>query len=62
MQVDLAAFLAAFIDEAGGEVFIPYATFLAQTGEKAITIDLVDDGQNIRLGLTNVKDIPEDVE
>jgi hypothetical protein len=62
MQVDLAAFLAAVIDEAGGELLIPYATFLAQNGEKALTIDLIDDGQTIKLGLMDVKDIPEDVE
>lgn len=62
MKVDLATFLAAIIDEAGGEVLIPYGTYLAQNGEKNITIDLVDDGQTIKLGLIDVKDIPEDVE
>lgn len=62
MNVDLSSFLAAIIDDAGGEVLIPYGTFLAQTGEKSITIDLVDDGQTLKLGLIDVKDIPEDVE
>jgi hypothetical protein len=62
MKVDLATFLAAVIDEAGGEVLIPYGTYLSQTGDKNITIDLVDDGHTIKLGLIDVKDIPEDVE
>lgn len=62
MKVDLATFLAAIIDEAGGEVLIPYGTYLSQNGEKNITIDLIDDGQTIKLGLIDVKDIPEDVE
>ena len=62
MQIDLSSFLASIIDEAGGEVLIPYGTFLAQTGDKSLTIDLIDDGQTIKLGLIDVKDIPEDVE
>ena len=62
MQIDLSSFLAAIIDEAGGEVLIPYGTVLAQTGDKSLTIDLIDDGQTIKLGLIDVKDIPEDVE
>lgn len=62
MNVDLAPFLAAIIEEAGGEVLIPYGTLLAQSGDKSLTIDLVDDGHTLRLGLIDVKDIPEDVE
>lgn len=62
MNVDLSSFLAALIDEAGGEILIPYGTFLAQNGEKSITIDLIDDGQTLKLGLIDLKDIPEDVE
>jgi hypothetical protein len=62
MQIDLSSFLAAIIDEAGGEVLIPYDTFLAQHGDKNITIDIIDDGQTIKLGLIDTKDIPEDVE
>lgn len=62
MKIDLATFLAAIIDEAGGEVLIPYGTWLAQTGDKNITIDLIDDGQTIKLGLIDTKDIPDDIE
>lgn len=62
MKVDLSSFLAAIIDDAGGEVLVPYDRFLAQTGDKSITIDLIDDGQTLKLGLIDVKDIPEDVE
>jgi hypothetical protein len=54
--------MAAIIDNAGGEVLIPYGTLLAQSGEKTITIDLIDDGQTLKLGLMDTKDIPEDVE
>jgi hypothetical protein len=62
MNVDLAPFLAAIIEESGGEVFIPYEVLTAQTGEKSLTIDFVEEGQLLRLGLIDVKDIPEDVE
>ena len=62
MQIDLSSFLAAIIDDAGGEVRIPYDTFLAQHGDKNITIDIIDDGQTLKLGLIDTKDIPDDVE
>lgn len=62
MNVDLATFLAAIIDEAGGEVLVPYETWLSQNGDKNITIDLIDDGHTIKLGLIDTKDIPDDIE
>lgn len=54
--------MAAMIDNAGGEILLPYGQLLAQSGEKAITIDLIDDGQTLKLGLIDTKDIPDDVE
>jgi len=51
-QIDLAPFLAAIIEEMGGEARIPYDTFRDQTGGKAIAIDLEDDGATIVLRLT----------
>ena len=62
MNIDLAPFLASIIDEAGGEVYIPLKVFKAQTGDKTLTIDFDEESQLIRLGLMDVKDIPEDVE
>lgn len=62
MNVDLAPFLAAIIEESGGEVLIPYDTLTQQKGEKNITIDLIDDGATLRLGLIDTKDIPDDIE
>ena len=60
MEIDLAVFLAAAIENAGGEIRLPYDTF-TETLEKAkaIAIDLEDDGQSIVLTLT--EEIPEDV-
>lgn len=57
MNVDISQFLAAVIDAAGGKIDIAYDTFVAQTGEKAITIDLVEDGKIIRLGLVDTTDV-----
>lgn len=62
MKVDLATFLAAIIDEAGGEVLIPYDAYLSQHGDKNIIIDLIDDGHTLKLGLIDTKDIPDDIE
>lgn len=48
-QIDLAPFLASVIDEAGGEVRIPYDVFKNQTGTKAIAIDIEDEGATLVL-------------
>lgn len=57
-QIDLAPFLAAVIDEVGGEVRIPYDSFKNSVGHKAIAIDIEDDGATIKLSL--VEEIPSE--
>lgn len=57
-QIDLAPFLAAMIDQLGGEVKVPYDVFKNQTGSKAIAIDIEDDGATIVLSL--VEEIPDE--
>jgi hypothetical protein len=48
-QIDLAPFLAAAVEEAGGEIRIPYDVFKSQVGEKALAIDIEDDGATLVL-------------
>ncbi|AZU97140.1 hypothetical protein SEA_FORREST_63 [Streptomyces phage Forrest] len=48
-QIDLAPFLAAAVEEAGGEIRIPYDVFRSQVGEKALAIDIEDDGATLVL-------------
>lgn len=48
-QIDLAPFLAAAVEEAGGEIRIAYDTFRNQVGEKALAIDIEDDGATVVL-------------
>lgn len=48
-QIDLGPFLAAIVEESGGEVKIPYDVFKKQVGTKAISIDIEDDGQTLVL-------------
>ena len=57
-QIDLGPFLAAVVDQAGGEIRIPYDTLKDQTGEKALAIDIEDDGATIVLSL--VEGIPNE--
>jgi hypothetical protein len=57
-EIDLAPFMAAVIDGAGGEIRIPYESFTQQRGERAITIDLEEDGATIVLRLT--EEIPNE--
>lgn len=57
-QIDLAPFLAALVEEAGGEVKIPYGVFANQTGDRAIAIDIEDDGMTLVLRL--VDEIPSE--
>jgi hypothetical protein len=58
MEIDLSVFLAAVVENAGGEIILPFDAFAnVQTGEpKAITLDLIDDGANFRIGLSEVPD------
>lgn len=63
MELDLSVFLAAVVENAGGEIRLPFDTFAEfQTGtvEKALTFDIVDEGATILIGLTD--EIPEDAE
>ena len=62
MQIDMAQFVAAIVDQQGGEVRISYDAFKNQTGDRALTIDFEEDGAVMVLRLIGVEDIPEDVE
>ncbi|QNN99165.1 hypothetical protein SEA_FAUST_62 [Streptomyces phage Faust] len=57
-QIDLGPFLAAIVEQAGGEVRIPYDVFAAQVGDKALAIDIEDDGATLVLRV--VDGIPND--
>ena len=57
-QIDLAPFLAAIIEESGGEIRIPYDVFTNQTGDKAIAIDIEDDGMTLVMRM--VDEIPDE--
>lgn len=60
MELDLSVFLAAVVDNAGGEIRLPFSTFAEyQLGEspKALSFDIEDDGATLVIGLT--EDIPE---
>ena len=48
-QIDLSPFLAAAVEEAGGEIRIPYDVFRNQVGEKALAIDIEDEGATLVL-------------
>lgn len=62
LKIELAPLLAGIVDSQGGEVRIPFATFVGQTGEKALTLDLEEDGAVIVVRLIDVEDIPDDAE
>lgn len=62
MQVDLASFLAAIIENAGGEVQIPYELWRNQHGDKNIAIDVINDGHTFSLKLIDTKDVKYDDE
>lgn len=55
-QIDLGPFLAAIVEQAGGQVKIAYDVFKNQVGDKAIAIDIEDDGATLVLSI--VEDIP----
>lgn len=57
-QIDLGPFLVAAIEEAGGEVRIPYDTFSKQVAPKALAIDIEDDGQTLVLRV--VDEVPNE--
>lgn len=57
-QIDLAPFLAAVVEQAGGEVRIAYDVFKNQVGDKALAIDIEDDGATLVLRV--VDGIPND--
>jgi hypothetical protein len=48
-QIDLGPFIAAIVEESGGEVRIPYDVFKNQVGDKALAIDIEDDGATLVL-------------
>ena len=57
-QIDLAPFFAAAVVEAGGEIRIPYTVFAEQTGERALAIDIEDEGATLVVRV--VDGIPND--
>ncbi len=57
-QIDLAPFLAAVVDQAGGEIKIPYDVFKNQVGDRALAIDIEDEGATIVLSM--VEGIPNE--
>lgn len=60
MEMDLSAFMAAMIENAGGEIRVPMSVYYDATSEaKAMTIDIEDDGQTIVFGL--VSEVPDDL-
>lgn len=60
MEMDLSAFMAAMIENAGGEIRVPMSVYYDATAEaKAMTIDIDDDGQTIVFGL--VSEVPDDL-
>lgn len=60
MEIDLGPFIAAIVEEAGGEVRIPYESVIGGKGDKALAFDIVDDGATIAISLVDAKDIPDD--
>lgn len=59
MEIDLSVFLAAVIENAGGEIRLPFDAFAKVQDNPegaAITIDLVDDGATFVLGVGEVPD------
>ena len=54
MTIELGPFLAVIIEQEGGVYRIPYATLVAQDGDKVLTIDLEDDGATIALRIVDV--------
>jgi hypothetical protein len=51
-QIDLAPFLAAIIEQAGGEIRLSYSKISEQDGLRAITIDMDEDGDTLVFSLT----------
>jgi hypothetical protein len=59
-QIDLGPFLAAIIENAGGEIRIPYGILNQQNGDRAIAIDIEDEGMTLVLSIVNGEDIPSE--
>lgn len=59
-EIDLAPFLAAIVEMAGGEIRIPYDTLVnvLKDGDRAIAFDLEDEGMTMVLRM--VDEIPND--
>lgn len=57
-EIDLGPFLAAIVEDAGGEVRIPYSVFANERKSRAIAIDIEDDGMTVVLRL--VDEIPDE--
>lgn len=51
-QIDLAPFLAAIIEQAGGEIRLSYSKISEQDGLRAIAIDMDEDGDTLVFSLT----------
>lgn len=53
-EIDLAPFIAAMIENAGGEVRLPFGLFADRPeNDRAIAIDIEDDGATIVLSLVD---------
>lgn len=57
-EIDLGPFLLAVIEEAGGEIRVPYDTFREQVAPKALAIDIEDEGATIVLRVA--EEIPDE--
>lgn len=55
-QIDLGPFLLAVVENAGGEIKLPYGTLINRKNDKALAIDIEDDGATIVLRV--LEDIP----
>lgn len=52
-EINLAPFLAAAIEEAGGEIKFSYETLISQHGEKGIEIEIDEESQMISLKIAD---------
>jgi len=46
-HIDLGPFLAAIVEEAGGEIKVSYDAFRNQSQDRVLSIDLEDDGATL---------------
>lgn len=52
-QIDLGPFLAAVVENAGGEIRLPYGTLVQKKGDRSLIIDIEDDGATIVLRMAD---------